>query len=233
MIDIHCHILYGVDDGARNLEESVEMAKLAYEDGIRHIYATPHFNKRFQLKRSNIEKRVASLQQTLDQLNIDVKIYPGHEVRLESPSFVYEHAEQEHIALIGKEEKFVLLEQRWKQYEKKTVEVVKWFMEQSIRPIIPHPERHFFFRESPRLLTELIEHGAWAQISADSLIGKNSNDALEFAKRLAENDQIHILATDAHNVKRKPNLSEGYRIIREWCGEKRIEEIDDRAQRFL
>lgn len=209
------------------------MARLAHDDGIRHIVATPHFNHNYQPERSVVEERVTSLQNTLDQHQINVRIYPGHEVRIENPSFIYEHIKNERIAYIGNEGRFILLEQRWTQYEEKSIEIIRWFMKQGIRPIIPHPERHFFFRESPHLLTELIKQGAWTQVSCDSLIGKNNTDALEFSKWLAKQDLIHILATDAHSVKRKPNLSEGYRVIREWCGKDRIEAIDQRAQIFL
>ena len=84
--------------------------------------------------------------------------------------------------------------------------------------IIPHPERHFFFRENPELLDELIALGAWTQISVDSLIGKNGAEAENFALQLLSRGSIHTLATDAHNTKRRPNLSLGYAIVEQRAG---------------
>jgi protein-tyrosine phosphatase len=152
MIDIHCHILYGIDDGAQDLQESIEMARLASKDGIRHLFATPHF---------------------------------------------------------------------------------KWFIQRGTRPIIPHPERHYFFRKQPELLTRLIDEGCWTQVSVDSLLGKNSDDAMDFAHRLIDDDLVHILATDAHNLHRKPNLSDGFRMVTERSGSQKAKEIHSRAQQIL
>lgn len=233
MIDFHCHILYGLDDGADSLEESVEMAKIAHEDGVRHIFATPHFNANFLVDQETVTRRVASFQQTLDTLGIPVKIHPGNEVRLENKQFVYEHFSAERYCLLGPSRRFVLLEQRWNEYEPDSPEIVRWFMQNGIRPIIPHPERHFFFRENPELLDELVALGAWMQVNADSIVGNNGEEIREFSRELAEQNLIHMLATDAHNVRRKPNLSAGFRIVREWCGEEKATEIHQRAYLLL
>ncbi len=233
MIDIHCHILPGVDDGAKDWRESTEMARIAFAEGIRHIVATPHFTASHFNHSDIVRQKTAELQQILDQAGIRVTVYPGNEVRMESADFIYEHGKKEHFCYLGKTKKYVLLEQRWAEYDKHAPEVVKWFIDRGTKPIIPHPERHTFFRKQPQLLTGLIEAGAWTQVSVDSLLGKNSEDARTFSHWLIDNNYVHTLATDAHNLNRKPNLSLGFAIVEERAGAQRAQEIRSRLSQIV
>ena len=233
MIDIHCHILYGIDDGAKDLDESLAMAKFAYEDGIRQIIATPHFTKDHMNDKKIIRDKVVQLQQLLDKEQIPIKIHAGNEVRIESAAFIYEHTRKKSFHYLGNKSKFILLEQTWHAYNADTMEVAQWFMNQGIQPIIPHPERHSFFREQPGLLIDLIQKGCWTQVSVDSLLGKNTEDARLFAEWLVQHNCVHVLATDAHNIDRKPVLSVGYQIIESLAGIQRVEEMHSRLKQIL
>lgn len=233
MIDIHCHILYGVDDGAQDLTESVEMARIAYEDGMRHIIATPHFTANHLNMKPTVEAKVIELQKQLNKEQIPITIHPGNEVRLESASFVYEHAKHDHFCYLGDDQNFILLEQPWKKYNENTIEVIKWLRSKHITPIIAHPERHVFFRENPLLLKQLIDLGCWTQVTADSIIGKNTEEAKQFCAWLLENDFVSTLATDAHNTRRKPNLSTGFNIVAELAGSQRVQEIQTRMKKII
>jgi protein-tyrosine phosphatase len=233
MIDIHCHILYGIDDGADDMKESIEMARLAYQDGIRHIIATPHFSANYFNHKEIVQNKVKELQENLNLEQIPITIHPGNEVRLESADFIYEHAREENFCFLGNHSKFILLEQTWKQYCEETIEIVKWFQENGKVIILPHPERHFFFRKNPLLLKQLIDLGCWTQVSVDSMLGKNSDEVKDFSTWLLENNYVHTLATDAHNIHRKPNLSEGFRLVAALAGKQRAEEILKRMDSIL
>jgi protein-tyrosine phosphatase len=233
LIDIHCHLLDGIDDGAKTFEESVEMARLAYDDGIRHIIATPHFCKAFMTETSLQLQKIELLQRELDRIGIAITVHPGSEVRLESAAYVYDHANQDRFFYLDSARRFVLLEQCWGGYSADTEQVMKWFLDQGTTPIIPHPERHPFFRDNPDLLTNLISLGAWTQVTADSLIGKNGIEAEAFGRWLIENDYVHTVATDAHSTDRRPNLSDGIRVVREIAGEERVQQILARINSIL
>lgn len=233
MIDIHCHLLDGIDDGAKTLQESIEMARLAYEDGIRHIIATPHFCSSFMTERDVQLQKIERLQRELDREGIAVTVSPGSEVRLESAAYVYEHADRNRFFYLDPARRFVLLEQRWSEYGEDTEQVVKWFLEQGTTPIIPHPERHPFFRDNAHLLTNLIALGAWTQVTADSLLGKNGKEAEAFGRWLLTHDHVHTLATDAHNTVRRPNLSDGVRVAKEMAGEHRALQILERMNSIV
>lgn len=233
MIDIHCHILPGVDDGSESLEESLAMARQAVQDGIRHIVVTPHFNDKFRVERSEVLAATAALQNELDRVGIGIRLHPGSEVRLEDANRFEEDLRQGAFCFLNDNGRHLLLEQRWHSYHPQTPEVVRRLITRGIIPIVPHPERHFFFREEAGLLEELLAAGAWTQVSVDSLLGANGPEARDFARLLLDRNQAHTLATDAHNVTRKPNLSEGFRIVREGWGNARAEEIRLRLEGIL
>lgn len=233
MIDIHCHILPGVDDGAKDMAEALAMARLAAADGIRHIVVTPHFNTTFMVPRTLVEQKLKELQKKIDQAGIPLKLHPGNEVRLENADFFYEHAKRENFCYLNSKHSFILLEQKWKGYNRDSLSVMQWLLDRGTTMIIPHPERHPFFRENPELLTNLIQAGAWTQVSVDSLLGKNSDEAKAFAEWLVNQDYAHTLATDAHNTRRKPNLSRGFEIVEHMAGAQRVKEIQERMNSIL
>ncbi|WJH36721.1 hypothetical protein N6H14_13900 [Paenibacillus sp. CC-CFT747] len=148
MIDIHCHILPGLDDGAADMQEAVAMARLAYEDGIRHIVATPHFTSAYPNGRAVVESGVRALQAELDREGLAVTIHPGNEVRLEDAARFRREAESGAFCFLDRQESFVLLEQPWSGYNPETAGVVAWLRERGVTPVIPHPERHYFFRDN-------------------------------------------------------------------------------------
>jgi protein-tyrosine phosphatase len=229
MIDIHCHILHGIDDGAYDLTESIAMARHAYQDGIRHIIATPHLNIHYNNTRAHVQNKTAILQKEFDIHGIQIKLHPGCEVQLKNKRTFYRQVEQHEFCFLDSKKRFVLLEQRWTEYDPETLEIVAWLLARGITPIIPHPERHVFFREQPDLITQLVEAGAWTQVSVDSLLGNNSTEALEYANRLIDANHVHTIATDAHNINRKPILAIGYTYISNRVSKARAEEINARC----
>ncbi|WP_438446448.1 tyrosine-protein phosphatase [Gorillibacterium sp. sgz5001074] len=233
MIDIHCHILHGLDDGPKDLEESVELAKLIYADGIRHVIATPHFHQGLITDKRLILARIEQLHAELDRLRIGLTVHPGHEVRLDHPSFLEEQLRGGGFHFLGGGRGYLLLEQRWTDYEPETPGIVKGLLEQGIQPILPHPERHFFFRETPSLLEDLVEQGAWVQVTADSLLGAHGEEARQFSEWMADRTLVHLIATDAHNMKRRPQLTLGYEWLETRLGAAYTAEMMARTEAIL
>lgn len=233
MIDIHCHILPGVDDGAKDMAQAIEMAKIAVSDGISHIIATPHFNNVFRVPRSVVVNKVAELQKRLAQAGVKLGISAGNEVTLWDEADFYKRMEKNEFCYLNEKKSFLLLEQPWAGYFPRSKEVTEDLVNHGIIPIIPHPERHFFFRENPGLLLDLLARGAWTQVSADSLVGHFDEDARQFGKWLVQENYAHTLATDAHNTQRKPNLSSGFAVVRELAGADREQEILSRMRQII
>ena len=138
MIDTHTHILPGVDDGSLNLEESLEMARVAVADGITHMFATPHHRDYTSLSRQEVTRRVAKLQAKLDAAHIPLTLLPGHEVRLYADMF--EDWEGELAGPLG-HSRYVLAEPLFHQYTAHTDAMLFELFDRGYIPIMAHPER--------------------------------------------------------------------------------------------
>ncbi|CAI6085834.1 tyrosine-protein phosphatase [Cohnella sp. JJ-181] len=233
MIDIHCHILHGVDDGAKDLAESVAMARIAYEDGVRDIIVTPHFNHGFLTMADVVHRKLEELERELDRQGVDIRLHPGTEVQLVSAAFFDEHRRNRSFALLGRPGTHLLIEQRWSDYDPGTPEIVQRLLDAGVTPILAHPERHPFFRDDPELLPQLIELGLWTQVSADSLVGNFGPDAQRYGRALIAAGHAHTIATDAHNVNRKPNLGAGMAIYEEMAGAAARTELEARMRSIV
>jgi protein-tyrosine phosphatase len=233
MIDIHCHILPGVDDGAKDMEMSLTMARAAYADGIRTMIATPHYNKSWRVDRDTVLRKVAELSSELARQGIPITVLPGNELRLESVEFVSDAMDSGQFCYLADDSKFVLLEQAWEGYNPGTPALIERFTERGVRVILAHPERHLFFRAKPELLDPLLARGAWTQINASSLIGETGPDAQAFAFHLVDRGLAHTLATDAHNLTRRPILSLGFQAVANRAGEAEAEAIRDRMRAIV
>ncbi|MCI3927240.1 hypothetical protein MO973_44420 [Paenibacillus sp. TRM 82003] len=228
MIDIHCHILPGVDDGAKDMEMSLAMARAAVKDGVRTIVCTSHYTNGWRVDRALVASRLEQVRAALAQHDIPLRLLPGNEVRLESLSFVLDGMRSGSFYYLADNPGFLLLEQAWEGFNPDTNRLVERLLHQGTRPILAHPERHMFFRMRPSLLEELLAMGAWSQVNVGSLLGENGPDAQAFAYDLLDRGLLHTIGTDAHNLTRRPNLSLGFAAIEARAGVATAQAIRER-----
>ncbi|NCT37340.1 tyrosine protein phosphatase [Bacillus sp. EB93] len=199
MIDIHCHILPGVDDGSADMKESMNMARKAVEAGISHLYATPHhLNEKYVNVKNDIINRAVRLNESLQQANIPLIIHPGQEVRIHRDIFI--SLEKEEILTLDDNGRYLLLELPSGSVPTYTQEVIYELLLKGITPIIVHPERNKELIENHKLLFELVEEGALTQLTSSSIIGLSGKNVKSFSKKILEHNLAHFIATDAHNV---------------------------------
>jgi len=229
MIDIHCHILPGVDDGAKDMDMAVAMARIAVEDGIRTIVATPHLGNYWKSYPDIVRSKAALLQAELDRLSIPLRIRCGNELVLEDAAFVEATLANEQCCFLGDNPAFLLVEEPWEGFRPDTWDILDSLRARGVTAVLAHPERHVFFRERPQLLDRMIETGVvWTQVSVASLLGDNGPDAKAFAERLVERGQVHTLATDAHSVTRRPVMAVGFDIVARLSGAAAADAIRER-----
>ncbi|MBN1256642.1 MAG: capsular biosynthesis protein [Planctomycetes bacterium] len=233
MIDLHCHILPGLDDGAKTLEDAVKMARLAAQDGIKTIVATPHsFDGTFEVSLEARDAALQELQAVLDQEEIPIQLLPGSDCHIsehlltalqESPGYT--------LNLAGKA---FLVE--WPQ------EVIpsgfKDFLFEAqladLLPILTHPERHAEIQHKPELIGNLVARGLKIQVTAASLTGLFGHQARETAEFLLDQGWVDVLATDAHNPEiRTPTLSEGLACAENIIGKAAINLVTTNPARLL
>lgn len=199
MYDMHCHILPGVDDGASNLEEAIDMAIMAQESGIQSIFATPHYIEGAGYKDAVFNKEVLeNLNLELSNRDIHIRILPGCEVY--SAPDVLKLLEDGKIITLNNSN-YMLVELPMHDIPMYIETMIYNLKVKGITPIIAHPERYTRIIEDPNILYTFISRGALAQLNLPSLLGMYGEGVKSTAEILLEHDMIHFVGTDAH----KPN----------------------------
>ena len=207
MIDLHCHILPGIDDGPRTWEESLQMARVAYQDGITTIVATPHIDDGiYEVQRSQILDRTYEFSSLLKKGNINIKVLPGASIHIQEG--LVEGLKNGDLMTLNDTGKYVLLELPHECVPDIT-DLIFRLQIAGIKPIIAHPERNLEIQQSPYILDGLSERGCLFQTTAASFLGDFGPRAKKCAKDLLrQGDGMLFVATDAHSAtKRPPKLS--------------------------
>lgn len=200
MIDLHCHLLPSVDDGARTLEDSLAMAQLAVAEGISHILVTPHHkNGKFLNPKDAVVEATAALQEELDARGIALTLYPSQEIRINGE--LLNDIQKEEVLFVDEEKRFLLIEFPTLTIPEYTEQLFFKLRQQGITPVIVHPERNQAIIDDPNILLPFIERGALAQVTASSYVGAFGKDIAQLSYRLIEANLVHIIASDAHNTR--------------------------------
>lgn len=210
MIDIHCHILPGIDDGPRDLATSMEMLRIASEDGITHIAATPHFVYNEKPSARDIYERLIMLRESVSGTKSEIRLMPGADIKL-----TYElifGLEKNDIPTINGSRYFLL-----ELPDLMPLNLDNFVFESTLKgfiPIITHPERNYSLLASPGKTDELRNAGALFQLTAMSVTGEFGSQIKKFSHMLLKKNMVDFIATDAHNTDRRvPVLSKAYREI--------------------
>lgn len=218
MIDIHTHILPGIDDGAVDWAASLEMAKAAAAEGITGLIATPHHaNGRYDNPASIVEQLVQELQGRLQEASVPLTIYSGQEVRVHTN--LLEAVEMKELLTLAKSN-YILLEMPTSSIPERMSEWVYELRHAGIKPIIAHPERNSEVVQHPERFKALIEEGAYGQVTTHSLLGAFGKKIESRAWEMCSEGAIHFVSSDAHNLQvRGFRLREAYEKIYEKLGQ--------------
>ncbi|MBT4814585.1 MAG: hypothetical protein HOJ57_13885 [Lentisphaerae bacterium] len=234
MIDLHCHLLPGLDDGPRTLVEALDMCVMAAADGTTVVAATPHqMDGLHNVCSDDISRGIDELQRHVDQRGIALQIVPGGEVHLACcPGW--------ELALggamtLGNTGRYVLVEPSGAALPPILRDALARIRGDGVTPIIGHPERNPVFRNCPEFLCSLVADGNLAQVTAGSLTGLFGGKTQGVALDWVERRLIHLVATDAHSpVWRMPILSEAKPALLSVLPADDVDEIlDERPKRIL
>jgi protein-tyrosine phosphatase len=211
MIDLHCHMLPGIDDGPETMDESLALAKLAVEKGITHSILTPHIHPgRWDNEALTIRSSMETFKNALADHSIDLTVGMSGEMRvgLEALQMVAKHQ----VPFLGKwgSNYVVLLEMPHSHIPMGMKQMIQWLMQRNIRPLIAHPERNKDVLRRLDKIQPLVDAGCLFQVTAGSIAGRFGSTARDRARQLLDMGVVTVLATDAHNIKRRPPfLDEG------------------------
>lgn len=198
MIDIHCHILPGIDDGAVTEADSLAMAREAVQQGIHTIIATPHHkNGKYDNTKGSIKKSVEVLSELLVNEDVPLTLLAGQEIRINGD--MIDDIEKDELLSLNSS-KYMFVEFPSGSVPRYTKQMFFDLQVAGYTPVIVHPERNAELIQNPNTLYELVRKGALTQITAASLIGKFGKNIQKFSKQLIDANLTHFIASDAHNT---------------------------------
>lgn len=215
MVDIHCHIFYGLDDGAKTFEESLRMAEMAVEDGITHVIGTPHSNGEHVLNPELVRERCAELQSAMGErlqlatgCDFHMSLDNLRDIKTDAAKYTLNH------------KNYVLVEFADFAIPPSSDEALYHLQLQGLHPIITHPERNGLIRHQPEKLWKWMRQGCYVQVTSQSLTGRFGREAQRSVEEWLMADRIHFFASDAHDAKNRPlQLSEAYNAVAKKRGE--------------
>jgi protein-tyrosine phosphatase len=244
MIDLHAHILPSLDDGAKTIEESIQMCWISYQDGVRTIVATPHILPGiYKNDRSTILSKVNELNEAIREFGVkdsksqsssfspnnselrtlhselSLVVLPGADVHFSSDILqCYERGE---IVTVNNQGRYLMVEFAFQGIPYQAEEVLFQLLAREIIPIISHPERNIEIGQRPKRYYEMIRMGCLGQVTAMSLTGEFGPGIKRNAERLLSKRLIHIIASDAHSTDgRPPILSAAVKAAEKIVGER-------------
>jgi protein-tyrosine phosphatase len=215
MIDIHCHILPNLDDGADSLETACAMAEMAIEDGITHVVGTPHASPAHPFVPELVQQRRDEIQARFEGR---LAIATGCDFHLSFENL--QEIRQEPARFTLNQKNYLLVEFADYSIPPSMDQALHQLQLAGLRPIVTHPERNPLIRSQPERLFRWLRQGSYAQVTAQSLLGKFGRAAQDIAEKWLSLGAVHFLASDAHNVTSRPlRLKETFDLVRSRWGE--------------
>jgi protein-tyrosine phosphatase len=205
MIDLHCHVLPGIDDGPATIERSVELARAAVAAGTRTILATPHVSSRYPNDAQTIARLVDNLSARLEAEGVELEVLAGAEIAIDRLADI---PPDELVRLTLGDGPWLLVESPLSPAAAGVDVAVRELLRRGHCVVLAHPERCPTFRRNPQMLDKLVAAGALTSITASALVGRFGAEVRRFALELAREGMVHNVATDAHDhVHRPPQMA--------------------------
>jgi protein-tyrosine phosphatase len=209
VIDLHSHLLPGIDDGPSSMRDSVAMARAAYDTGVRTMVCTPHMAPGYPTEPGRVHEAVGALREALDAAEVPLEILPGGEIALD---WIEGMSESDLLlASIGGEGRWVLLEMPFRGWPLRLPAILRDLEMRGYGAILAHPERAEAIQRAPDRMRDIVGRGALVQLTASSFLGEHGPAARRAALLLLAGNAAHFLASDAHSAGpwRPPDLDAG------------------------
>lgn len=233
MIDIHSHLLPGIDDGSENLNVSLQMARDAVADGVTHALMTPHhMNGRYVNHASDVIKLTVDFQTELNNANIPLTVFPSQEVRINGG--LLSALDDGDILTTDEQGTYILIEFPSDDVPAFTMDILFQIQQRGLVPIIVHPERNTRLMKEPQLLNDMVSRGAYAQVTASSYVGTFGKAVTAFSEDIIANGLAHLFASDAHHIPgRKYNMRAAFDKLTKQYGQSMVNEFDNNARALV
>lgn len=214
LVDIHSHLLPSVDDGAKDIDDSLELARLAVSEGVKKLILTPHhYNNQYVNHKEDVIEATEALQKKYDRAGIPLEVFPAQEIRIQEDLVDNILYKNDYLSLDARG-KYYLIEMPTKTVPDYALDVAREMIDNGMIPVIAHPERNHAFAKNIRLLYQFIEMGCLGQLTSHSYIGFYGEKLRQISQEMIEHNLVHVIASDAHNLKNRPfNLKVAYKTL--------------------
>lgn len=233
MVDLHCHLLPGVDDGSKDLATSLRLAREAVENGVTHALLTPHhMNGMYVNHKKDVIQKTAAFQQQLKGHHIPLTVFPGQEVRINGK--LIQALDQDDILFADEGNQYLMLEFPDDDVPHYANEMIFNLQQRGIIPVIVHPERNTKIIAQPELLYQLLEKGCLSQITASSYVGTFGDKVEKFSRQLIAHGQAYVFSSDAHALPgRKYEMRQAFQKLKHEFDKNKAQQFQDNARAII
>jgi len=215
LIDLHSHILPGIDDGARSLDIALQMAQQAVDSGVRHMVCTPHIHKGyFDNTLNTIRHAFNEFQRAIADASIPLSLSYAAEVRVNELIPIW--YKQQELPFLGEYngKRILLLEMPHSHIPQGLEVLIKWLLKNNVQPLIAHPERNRELLAEQHKFSWLQRQGCMFQVTAGALTGRFGDKVEGFALSMMRSKAFHVVASDTHDLVRRPNdMQDAYEVV--------------------
>lgn len=227
MIDVHSHIIPGIDDGSRSVEMSLTMAKQSVDAGVKHVVCTPHIHWGvFDNTRAEIASGFEALREAVERERIPLTLSWAGEVRIKE--IIPQWLANDELPFIGKwkGKPVLLLEMPHSHVPAGLDQLLRWLQSSGVQPLLPHPERNRDVLKMPDKIQWLRNLGCLLQVTAGAITGRFGENVQSLSEQMLEADQVDVVASDMHDDVKRPNdMGEAFEAVKEMISEERAEKL--------
>jgi protein-tyrosine phosphatase len=233
LIDLHCHILPGVDDGSKDLQMSLDLAKVAVSQGISHILLTPHhMDGTYTNHSQDVVSQTAYFQNALEINRIPLKVFPGQEVHLTGD--LTRAIAIGDVLFMDETRRYLLLELPHDSVPEYTTDMLFDVITRGITPVLAHPERNAGFQKDPDKLYEFVKMGCLTQLTASSYVGVFGSKVQRLTEKMVKANLGYTFASDAHNFEgRRFLMKEAFDKLAKEEGQEKAELFNENAKNII
>lgn len=233
MVDLHCHLLPGIDDGSKNMTISLRLAREATKNGVTHALLIPHhMNGRYVNHKQDVIRRTQEFKEQLVANGISLTVFPGQEVRINGQLLAA--LDQDDILFADIDNRYLMLEFPDDDVPHYTNQMIFDLQQRGITPVIVHPERNTKIMTQPELLYKLLEKGCLSQITVSSYVGTFGKKVENFSRQLIESGQGYVFASDAHALPgRKYEMRQAFEKLNQEFGSELTKQYQNNARSII